>query len=173
VSRHERRAAEARLKTPARLIANREQLATMVVRFEQAGQRGMAELLRHVSAGRIALVGLDARNRDFPVDKIRPHVPTVCVIGDDDYASTGPAGWLSAAAVAGWARSAIIHAAGDTAENYREAVYGAVQCGTCALIETDTANAAEWAALFPDRPRLLVWPREGLHPILPQREAVQ
>jgi hypothetical protein len=98
--------------------------------------------------------------------------PTVAVIGDDDYRSTGPAGWRCSAAIAEWAAAAVIHAAGATAESYGEAAKAARLLGRAVLIETDTANALAWAKVFEGRPVLVVAPTTGPHPVMPPRSSM-
>lgn len=90
------------------------------------------------------------------------------LIGDDDYASTGPAGWNCAEIIIAWASCAVVHAAGPSAETYLEAAAGARVTGACALIETDAQHADDWVARFNGKPVLLVLPVGGRHPTSPQ-----
>jgi len=129
-NRHQRRAAVARNRPahPAGIFRTCKpaDLARAIAAVEQTGQTGLAELLREVRTGTFALVAVETRNAIVRPEDLQACVlPAVTLIGDDDYASTGPAGWRGAAAVAAWARCAVIHAAGATAETYKEAIRGA------------------------------------------------
>jgi hypothetical protein len=114
-----------------------------------------------------------SRTMSVPRTSLTGHrVPLVALIGDDDYQSSGPAGWLCAKRVAQHTACAVIHAAGATADTYAQALTGARLMGSCALIETDTERAREWAELWRGKPALLVWPRGGVHPVMPNRGGV-
>jgi hypothetical protein len=178
-NRHARRADAARGQqphAPAGLFrgCKPSDIARSVALAEQAQQPGLAELLRELLTGTFSLVSASGRTALVNPDELaRAQHACVVLIGDDDYASSGPAGWRCAETIAAWARCAVIHAAGASAETYHEAVQGARLLGRAALIETDTAHAEEWASLFVGKPALLVLPREGAHPVLPPRSAMQ
>lgn len=164
MNRQQRRAA-ARQSVPF-FRCSREKLAEAAMRADQAQQPGVAALMREVMRGDLALVSITDRAATIDLDEVRQKCrPTVLVVGDDDHASTGPAGWKCADAVAGWAASAVIHGAGATADTYIEAVAGARVTGACALIETDAAHATEWTRRFAGKPTLLILPRNGAHPV--------
>lgn len=164
MNRQQRRAA-ARQTIPF-FRCSRENLANAAMRADQARQPGMAALLREMMRGGLALVSITDRAATADLDEVRQKCrPTVLIVGDDDHASAGPAGWKCAHAVAAWAACAIVHAAGATAETYLEAAHAGRFMGACALIETDTAHAEQWTALFVGKPTLLVLPRGGVHPI--------
>ena len=178
MNRHQRRAdaARGRAKPITSKLARCKatDLARAIVAAEQAGQPGVAALLREVAAGRIALFSVDSRNGVFDANQLNGcKLPVVAVVGDDDYRSTGPAGWKYAATIASWARCGVIHAAGATAGTYGEAIRGALVHGRAVLVETNSAHAADWAAMFIGKPALLILPRKGAHPIAPRREAIQ
>jgi beta-phosphoglucomutase-like phosphatase (HAD superfamily) len=140
---------------------------------DQTGQPGVAELMRQVRRGGLALFFSSDRKQTVTVTELnQAALPTVVVVGDDDYSSSGPAGWRCSAAIAEWAAAAVIHAAGATAESYGEAAKAARLLGRAVLIETDTAHALAWAKVFEGRPVLVVAPTTGPHPILPPRSAV-
>lgn len=143
-------------------------LATAAMRADQAGQPGTAELFRAAMQGNLALAIISGRNVIVTASDLRCGDDAVLtLIGDDDYQSTGPRGWACAATVAAWARCAVVHASGASAETYREAILGARVKGRVVLIETSSANAMAWADLFVGMPTLLVLPRAGDHPIRP------
>jgi hypothetical protein len=151
----------------------RSDLARASVAVEQAGQPGLAELIRAASHGVIALMMVSDRTVSVSKRELTGcNKPIVTVIGDDDYASTGPSGWLCAKRVAQHTACAVIHASGATADTYAQAWMGARLTGSCALIETNTEHAREWAQLWRGKSVLLVWPRGGVHPVTPARELV-
>jgi len=129
--------------------------------------------MRQVRRGGLAVLFNSDRGQRVTADELnQAQRPTVVVIGDDDYASSGPAGWRCSATIAGWAAAAIVHAAAATAESYAEAAKAARLLGRAVLIETDTAHALAWAKVFEGRPVLVVAPTTGPHPILPPRSAI-
>jgi hypothetical protein len=95
--------------------------------------------------------------------------PSIIVIGDDDYADRGPAGWRQAERVARWAKGAVIHAAGAELEHYEAAVAAAQRVGRFALVECSTTTAPAWVDLFRRQPHqaglLLIQPTTGPHPL--------
>ena len=148
-----------------------DQLTAEIIRADQMGQPGYAELLRGVQNEGVTLVCLPNRGINLPdLDKI-PSLAIV-LIGDDDYASTGPSGWACSPTIAAWAGCAVIHASGATVETYRQAINGAHVRGRAVLVETDSAHAEKWAELFRPNPTLIILPHDGLHPIRPNRGAV-
>ena len=170
MNRSQRRATKAHILLEA---CTPENLAKAAVAADQAGQPGVAELMREVRRGGLALFFNSDRNQEVTVDDLnQAQRPTVVVIGDDDYSSSGPTGWRCSATVAEWAVAAVIHAAGATAESYAEAVKAARLLGRAVLVETDTAHALAWAQVFQPKRVLLVLPKVGPHPILPPREAL-
>jgi hypothetical protein len=97
--------------------------------------------------------------------------PVIVLIGDDDYQSTGPAGWRCAARVRRWGRGAMVHAAGGRPEHYFLAVQAALTTQRIIIAETDSAHEAEWADFF--RPHMGVCiiraPEDSPHPKMPAR----
>jgi hypothetical protein len=129
--------------------------------------------MRQVRRGGLALFFNSDRTQTVTVEELnQAQRPTIVVVGDDDYQSTGPAGWRCSATVAEWAAAAVIHAAGATADTYAEAAKAARLLGRAVLIETDTANALAWAKVFEPKRVLMVLPKDGPHPIMPPRSAV-
>jgi hypothetical protein len=171
MNRHERRTQKARSTLEA---CSPENLAKASVMADQAGQAGVAELMREVRRGGLAVFfGSDRMQKVTVEDLDQAQRPTLAVVGDDDYRSTGPAGWRATPTLAAWAAAAVIHAAGASAETYAEAAKVARVKGRAVLIETDTAHVEQWAMVFQSCPVLLVLPRDGAHPVLPPRSAMQ
>ena len=170
MSRAQRRASEARSLLQA---CTPDNLAKAAVAADQAGQPGVAELMREVRRGGLAILFNSDRHQTVTAADLNEAArPTIVVVGDDDYQSTGPAGWRCSATVAEWAVAAVIHAAGATAESYAEAAKAARLLGRAVLIETSTAYAFEWAESFKPKRVLMVLPQDGPHPILPPRGAL-
>ena len=71
-------------------------------------------------------------------------VPMIAVLGDDDYASTGPTGWPATRRLFRWAKGAMIHATGADAPSYQAAIRMAIGSRRFLLIETSSDCAAEW-----------------------------
>jgi len=165
-TRQQRRSAERRQKS-----FTHEQLNDAIIRAEQVDQPGWAELIREVRKGCLTLVCVPNRAVKLPDLNAAP-APTIVLIGDDDYFSTGPGGWACSPTIAAWAGCAVIHAAGTSVETYRQAIHGAHARGRAVLVETDAANAEPWAELFRPMPTLLVLPHDGVHPILPDRGSI-
>jgi hypothetical protein len=143
-----------------------------------AGAGHMAELLRFVRRGAIALV--QPQNRAAPVSMSmlkRAPRPVLVVVGDDDYQSCGPAGWLCAARLLRWSRWTCIHASGAVVAQYRTIAVATVMQRRALLIETSSAQAEGWAAaLYAANPHptgCVILPRNGLHPVMPDRRTMQ
>jgi hypothetical protein len=137
-----------------------------------------AELLRAVRRGTIALV--EPMDRDSIISmRMLKHIsrPTLVIIGDDDYRSTGPAGWKCAKAMLRWSRWTCLHAAGVQVEQYRALVAATILHRRMMLVETSSAMLPAWSAALQAEQRiprgLTVVPRDGAHPIVPAGDALQ
>lgn len=131
-----------------------------------------AELLRAVQRGEICLVAPDDRAARVTMASLkRAHLPVLVLIGDDDYASTGPAGWACTPTLLRWARQAIVHGTGADITTYRLAVQMAVGCRRGLFVETNSVFAPVWAeALRLVRqpvPTLTLVAPNGRHPVMP------
>ncbi len=144
---------------------SREALASIAVRLDQADQPGAAALVRETMQGDLVLLTVSGRAFSPAKGFDTTNPSTILMVGDDDYASTGPTGWRSSGRVARWAACAVIHAAAASADTYLEAAHAARETGRCALIETVPKHAAAWAELFMGKPALVILPRGGVHPI--------
>jgi hypothetical protein len=130
-----------------------------------------------IRAARDGLINLIEPQRDATIpsrlldDQRRP---VVVLIGDDDHAPTGPAGWACARRLRYWGRAAMIHAAGGKTEHYETIVIGAALHQHTVLIETDTAHQAAWLAfLQPHMGCMVIACRPGdAHPAPPDATKV-
>jgi hypothetical protein len=148
-----------------------EHIDRVIAMLSAAGQRGQAELFRAVRAGEInvAIVG---RQNPAPMKTIETSPRAVIVlIGDDDYQSTGPSGFVAWQRLSYWARAAMVHATGGDAASYRLAIAMAVMHQKFLLIETDSAHAHAWGDALRRRniPAIGLLPRDGVHPAPPKR----
>ena len=137
-----------------------------------------AELLRAVRRGEICLIAPEDRTALVSMGSLkRAPLPVLVLIGDDDYASTGPAGWACTPTLLRWARQAIVHGTGADVPTYRLAVEMAVGCRRGLLIETSSVFAPVWReALRTARqpvPTLTLVAPDGAHPVMPARGAMQ
>ena len=137
---------------------------------------GRVALLRAVRRGEINLIEVDRQG--VPPSRFlkRSHRPVIAIVGDDDYAATGPTGWVATRRLLSWARSALIHATGADERSYQMAIDQALGCHQFVLVETDTAHAREWGeALLARRvPCIALVPRDGgQHPLPLDRKHVQ
>lgn len=138
---------------------------------DATGMIGLAILLRAAKAGRISLFVCQPQNA--PTFKNWAQVsngrPAVALIGDDGDLSHGAAAWKGYAyRMARWASSVLLHASGAKSAHYEAVIAAAERYGRVLVIETSTASAGSWLdvlAAIPPRPTLLIWPREGTHPI--------
>jgi hypothetical protein len=144
-----------------------DQMDRLIAAYAQFGMVGRVELIRAVRRGEINLVE-PTRDRTVPAKVLERSLrPLVVVLGDDDYASTGPSAWAATRRLFRWARSAMVHASGADAPSYQIAIGMALTRGRFILIETDTTHAQEWGdALTAHRiPFLGIVPGgDGVHP---------
>lgn len=84
-------------------------------------------LFRAIRDFRLALLEV-RRGQPWPKRALRQLAdrPTVVILADDDYASTGPAAFPAARKAAAWARWAMVHAAGGEEAHYTLAVGAAL-----------------------------------------------
>jgi len=154
------------------------EIADMIRRGEQAGAGFYTPMLQRVMRGELN-VCLPQRDTAMPPlwrlgKKGRP---VVCILGDDDYATTGPAGWACAGKVRAWAGGAIVHGTGGQPWHYDGAADTAMQVRRLLFIETSSAGAQQWAAFLRERTPALpfMWllpPAPGSHPGMPSRGEV-
>ena len=163
------------MNNPFLHVSDHARLDELIARASIASHAGHVELLRAARDGVINVALVD-RLAEVPIKALEQAVrPVVVVLGDDDYHSTGPAGWLSWRRLKYWARTALVHATGADAQSYSLAVAMALLVPKVLLIETDTAHARAWAdALYKQRIKAIgLVPPSGAHPVLPAREDLQ
>jgi hypothetical protein len=177
MNRHERRASSkgAKQARADESIAScaPEKLISVAIGLDQAGHPGMAQIFREMAIGGFAAILNVQRDEKFTQAELgAANRPTLVVLGDDDYQSTGPDGWRCSATVASWAACAVIHASSANAETYQQAILAARTMGRCVLIETDSAHAEAWLDLFPTKPTLTILPTNGAHPAAPPKGSI-
>ena len=150
-----------------------------IATLQAAGALHRIPMLRALYAGRIAHFEA-ARNTSAGAIKAfmrAASLPAVVLLGDDDHASTGPAGWPIARRLLRWARHVVIHGTGPKPEHYEAAVQTAEHVGRVLFIETASDAVGTWrraAEAAPQRPSMgLYLPTQGQHPIPPAHGAVQ
>ena len=80
-----------------------DQIDRLIAHAATLNLPGRVELLRAVRAGAINLVEIE-RKAPAPMRLIeRSPRPVVMLLGDDDYAATGPAGWVAWQRLSYWA----------------------------------------------------------------------
>jgi hypothetical protein len=156
-------------------IGKPEQLDRLIAHTAALELVGRVELFRAVRDGTINLIEV-GREAPAPLRIMEQSPrPVVLVLGDDDYASTGPTGWAAWQRVSYWARAATVHATGADVASYQMAIGMALLRPRFLLVQTDSAHAHEWAEALHRRriPALGLLPLEGIHPVPPPREAMQ
>lgn len=101
--------------------------------------------------------------------------PLVVLLGDDDYATTGPTGWAAMPGFLRWASGALVHATGGDVPSYQMAIGLALVRPRFLLVETDSVHAEEWGAVLCRRriPCIGFVPPSGVHPIPLSRKTIQ
>ncbi len=158
-------------------ISQPNELDQLIAHAVAMGFPHQAEIYREVRRGRLAAMQLD-RKAVAPMGTLkRAPLPCLVVLGDDDYASTGPAGWASVPRLLRWARGALIHATGADIASYKMAVGMALKCRQFLLIETDFPHMREWGEALLAAPRpvpfVALQPSNGVHPVMPARGKMQ
>jgi hypothetical protein len=156
------------------------ELPKAIVTAEAVGMVGLAELLRALRDGRIALLPLhpDTSPATFEFwSRATRHRPAILLVGDDDGLNRGPDAWPLADSVLQWSARVVIHAAAARREDYQDAIATAQIHGRVTLIESCDRTADAWvariAAMATPRQTLLIAPQSGPHPAAPDRRDVQ
>jgi hypothetical protein len=152
-------------------IGKPDQIDRLIAAAASMNLPGRVELLRAVRIGSINLVDID-RLAAAPMKALEQSPrPVLVVVGDDDYASTGPSGWASWQRLSYWARVAMVHATGADVPSYHLAIAMAVLHRRMILIETDSAHAHDWGVVLQRRniPAIGLLPPNGVHPVVPDR----
>ena len=150
------------------------EIARMIGQAELGGAGHYTPLLQRVMAGEM--------NACFPMrDTAMPPLyrlgkqgrPIVVIVGDDDYATTGPDGWACADKLRAWASFAIVHGTGAQRQHYEMAAVMATDVRRLLFIETSSAGAQQWAGFLRERtPELRfmgLLPSDGPHPVMPAK----
>lgn len=156
-------------------IDRRDQIPGLIARYQQAGQHHRVPLLMALYTGAISYA---EAWRGAGGGYLRAFMartsnrPAVLLVGDDDYRSTGPAGWPMADAMARWCRFAIVHATGAEVSHYQSALLLAEAHGTVLFVETDSAHEAAWVEAVQAAPgsrglQIIRTRSGGVHPVLP------
>ncbi|MCF3947792.1 hypothetical protein AiwAL_15965 [Acidiphilium sp. AL] len=132
-------------------------------------------LIRAARDGLITLIQ-PRRNTTIPSRLLNDQArPAVILIGDDDYTSTGPAGWTCARRVRFWGRAAMIHAAAAEPEHYETIVIAAALHQRSVLIETDSTHQPAWITFLQPAMGCLIiaCPPGQSHPAHPHQSGLQ
>jgi hypothetical protein len=148
-----------------------EHCARHIAAQAQAGEPAMIPLFRGVREGLISAVWNVRGTQVEPSVLDLKRRPTVIVVGDDDYRSTGPSGWPQAARLMRWANALLLHGAAGEPEHYGLAVAAAVVRKRMLFVQTSSSRLAEWDAFAEglcaaDILALAIAPRrESAHPV--------
>lgn len=145
----------------------------MVSVATQAGDGAHLELLLAVKRGEIAMAML-FRGDVPPMGELkRAGKPTIVLIGDDDYRTSGPIGWAGLRPLMRWARFGLVHAAGADVSTYRHALRLVRHQRRLVMIETAASAHNAWGAMFNAFrvPADLIYPEDGRHPTMAPHDA--
>lgn len=145
--------------------------------LERAAARASASrsphlpLIRAAADGRVDFVFITDPVAVWPRRIERSNRPAIVIVGADMGADTDPQPdtWRCLHHVRTWCRFLVLHAAGAEPQHYRHAVSLAELHGRLALIEATPRTAQAWtdAIRHPPERSLLIWPRDGRHPVRP------
>ncbi len=138
----------------------------------------MLPLLQAAARGDLALGCIHAADSAFPTRQTERWTrPAVLLVADDPWPHSearGPTGWACANRLRYWRpQFVIVHGTGPHPDHYRMAVDAAAMVRRVAIIETDSAHIAEWAAFLDCPSTVVIRPPAGcVHPETPRRSAV-
>ena len=133
-------------------------------------------LYRAAADGRVRIINVCAADAAWPTAMIAKSTgPTAVVVGADQGAGDdpGPHKWRAAKGLRRWCAAAIVHGAGGETGHYRLAVDAAETFQRLALIECTADQVQPWTAFLGCPRTLMIVPRDGVHPVMPPREALQ
>lgn len=155
-------------------------LSRAIVLAEADDAPGLGHLLRAVGAGKITLLTVNTETSATMFKqwtRMTSGMPAIALVQDDDYVDRGPAGIAVGERAVRWARSVLLHASGAQITHYQACIEAAQVVRRMLLIEASTATAPQWLDLIARQPKpptlTVIWPQEGLHPILPPRGRMQ
>ncbi|MCX7380031.1 MAG: hypothetical protein NT133_01130 [Alphaproteobacteria bacterium] len=140
----------------------------MISAMTQAGDGAHLELLLAVKRREIAFAML-LRGEVPPMGALkRSGKPTIVLIGDDDYRTSGPTGWAGLRPLMRWARFGLVHAAGADVATYRHALRLVRRERRLVMVETAASAHTAWRVLFNAFrvPADLIYPEHGIHPTM-------
>ena len=147
------------------------------VQFAAAAQLPHLPAFAWSAAGRGALVMIPSAPARWPKKEIAQfgNRPILIVVGADvgEDRDPDPDQWRCAPELRRWTRAAMIHASGGEADHYRMACSVAERVGRCVIVECTPRTAERWVELLACPRSFVIWPREGMHPSAPAREAMQ
>ena len=154
---------------------SRADTCEIIASLQAAGIDWYVPLYRAIGAGRIQLAFWADRDAPLPRKRLSKcgRTPVLFLIGDDDYRSTGPAGWRCAAPAAEWAAASVVHGAAGDAEIYQSVVTATERWRRLLLVETSGDHVPAWSRIVSGKPCLLINPIGGLHPIAPSKVGLQ
>jgi hypothetical protein len=159
-------------------IHTRDDLPRIIAMMQQAGAPQFP-LLQAVYAGAVAYLPIYRTTTAHTVKEWigQTKGPAVATIGDDDHAvKDGPGTWPVASRLLRWAQFVILHGAAGEPEHYQQAVVLANTFGRVLLIECASHNLEAWHTAAGGRAiaahSLVIAPRSGPHPIMPNRGAM-
>jgi hypothetical protein len=158
------------MNAPFQQVSTPEHFAAVITHMAQCGFGFKIPLYRAAQAGMISLCEI-TRDGIPPFKRLdRTNRPKVVIVGDDDYASTGPTGWVATRRLMHWTRAALVHGTGGTPEDYVGAVAMAIQWDKMLLVETSSDHLMAWAGVVQNAPHRItaIFKRPtapGLHPI--------
>ena len=149
------------------------QLSDAINRARHTGSCAYVPILEAVRAGRVACVFVTRRDGMVSNRTLKTFErPVLVIVGDDDYGSTGPAGWTTKVPLMRWTRAVMVHGAGAEPDHYWAAVAGSEAHGRFVLVETSSEHVPAWMACAAERVAVAIVPRNGPHPVLPSRGAM-
>ena len=135
------------MSAPAFRVDTWADLATAITVFSSSDElRHRVPLLQALYHGEIGFLEVARRGSGGKLKTFIAGVkhPAIVLLGDDDEASTGPAGWAVAERAFRWARGIILHGSGAQVEHYSDAVTAAKGVGQLVMVECTTTNLDAW-----------------------------
>lgn len=150
-----------------------EKINRAIILADAAGAIGMVMLLRAARDGRIALFlcppEAASKFKAWAEHTAATGQPAIALIGDDDGLRRGAPAWRGYAyRMCRWSSSVLLHATGAEPHHYAGAIAAAEDGARVLIIETSPATAESWRDVLcaiPPRSTLVIWPRNGVHPI--------
>jgi hypothetical protein len=150
---------------------------------DASGRLGVIQLplFRAAADGLLCVFRIEHPETAWPGKTIErsPQKPVCFMIGADpglEYPDPPPPPeWACARRLKYWCAqgAAVVHGAGGTLDDYRQAAHLTMMMGRVAFIETTSARADEWASFLSARKMIIIRPSAGQHPIAAPREPVQ